>query len=273
MKLTFPDYDELKNSHSFNAEFLHRIHSMMCEKILNMNRNESLTRELIEEHLHLNNEETSIIFPIDKKEAIASFHFNFFELFNSEFDLKIHIYYDKDGKALNYTATHEESLNGDSSLMENLKLNTFNKTNYELIFHLQKNYHGESYCLKARHHIRVGDMQAITLQLTYHFDNNHEIFKKTVESKYLFNNKRKDNSKYTIEGLITAENELLLLNFMFNIVNFKSDIDPSYINYNDVNFQSYYWFKVIQRSFEYNMKEDRRVSFLDYLTVLEMLKC
>jgi len=273
MKLNFPHYDELKSLHTFNEDFLHRINSMMCEKILHINKNPLLTKELVEEHLHLDNEETTIVFPIGKKEAIAVFSFNLFELVDCQFEIRLHIYYDKEGKTLNYTATHEESLNGDSRLMEYLKLNQFNKDNYELTFHLQKNYHGESYCLKTRHHIRMGDMQAMTLHLTYHFDQEHNIFKKTVESKYLLNNKRKDNSKYTIEGLINVENELLLLSFIFNIVNLKSEIDPSYINYDDVNFQSYYWFKVIQRSFEYNMKEDRRVAFLDYLTVLEMLKC
>lgn len=274
MKLTFPHYDELKGTHAFSADFLHRIKSMMCEKILHINRNPSLTRALIEEHLHLNNEDTSIFFPDDKKEIIASLSFNLFELFDCEFDLKIHIYYDKDGKVLNYTATYGATSNDDSRLMENLNLDSFNNNTYELFFHLQKSYHGESYSLKTRHHIQLGDMQAMMiLHLTYHFDSNHEIFKKTVEVKHIFKNKRKDNSKYTIEGLITVENELLLLNFMFNIINLKAEIDSSYINHDDVNLESYYWFKVIQRSFEYNMQENRRVAFLDYLTVLAMLKC
>lgn len=268
MKLFFPHFKELSTNKKLKDKHFEIVRSMMCEKLISINNNPELTPELIEEHLHLEKESTYFSISEKKDDFITvTFKFNLFELFDCEFELPIYVYYDEKGQQTHYSALYKgESLN--STLINHLNLNHFNKESNELEFHLQKDFYGSAYAIKQKHWVMLLAIRKMS-NMTYFFDKDHKICRKTFELKHLV---RSNATSYSLNSNGDVATEVMLLRFTKHVMNMKAEVDSSFFNHENIDLEDNNWFKVVNKSFYDNFNGDNKVAFMDYLKLIEMME-
>lgn len=272
MKLFFPHFKELSTNKKLKDKHFEIVRAMMCEKLISINNNPELTKDLIEEHLHLEKEETSFSISEKKDDFITvTFKFNLFELFDCEFELPIYIHYDEKGRQNNYTSYYTGN-SRESTLIKHLNLNNFNNENDELSFYLQKDFKGAAYSIKKKNWIILLHLRKVT-HMTYFFDKDHKICRKSFELRNLGANKGElQGASYSVNADSNIETELMLLRYTKHILNEKQEVDSSFFNSENLNLEDTYWFKVINTSFYDNWNGDNKVAFMDYLKLIEMME-
>ena len=268
MKLYFPHFKDLSMNNKLKDKHFEIIRAMMCEKLIAINNNPNLTKELIEEHLDLVKDETS--FDVCGKSSdciLITFKFNLFELFECEFDLPIYVYYNEKGQQTHYSALYKgDSL--DSTLINYLNLNHFNKDNNELEFYLQKDFYGSAYAIKQKHWVILLHLRKIS-NMTYFFDKDHKICRKTFELKNIV---KSNSTSYSLHFNGDVESEMMLLRFTNHIMKVKKDVDSSFFDYENFNLDDNNWLKIVNKSFYDNFNGDNKVAFMDYLKLIEMIE-
>jgi hypothetical protein len=268
MKLYFPHFEDLSTNNKIKDKHFEIIRAMMCEKLIAINNNPNLTKELIEEHLHLVKDETS--FYVSEKASdciIITFKFNLFELFDCEFDLSMYVYYDDTGQQTHYTAQYKGDLM-ESTLINYLNLNHFNNGANQLEFYIQKDYYGSTYAIKQKHWVILLHLRKIA-NMTYFFDKDHKICRKTFELKNIV---KSSGTSYSLNSNGDVETEMMLLRFTKHVMNVKSEVDSSFFNPKTINLEDNNWFKVVNNSFYDNFNGDNKVAFMDYLKLIEMIE-
>lgn len=268
MKIIFPHFKDLSKNNTLKDKHFEIVRAMMCEKLISINNNPELTNDLIKEHLHLDQDETS--FYVNEKAndcIIVTFKFNLFELFNCEFELPIYVYYNEDGQQSHYSAQYKGDLL-DSTLINYLNLNHFNKDPSQLEFHLQKDYYGSAYAIKQKNWVVLIALRKF-VSMTYFFDQDHKVFRKTFEIKHLG---KSSGTSYSLNSNGDIDAEMMLLRFTKHIMNVKADVDSSFFDYNNLNFEDNNWFKVVNKSFYDNLNGENKVGFMDYLKLIEMME-
>lgn len=268
MKLYFPHFEDLSMNNSLKDKHFEIIRAMMCQKLIAINNNPNLTKELIEEHLHLVKDETS--FHINEKASdciVITFKFNIFELFNCEFNLPIYVYYDEKGQQTHYSALYKGD-SRDSTLINYLNLNHFNKEGNELEFQLQKDFYGSTYAIKQKYWVMLLAIRRIS-NMTYFFDKDHKICRKKFELKHLV---KSTTSSYSLNSNGDVESELMLLRFTKHVMNVKADVDLSFFDPKNIDLEDNNWFKVVNKSFYDNLNGVNKVAFMDYLKLIEMIE-
>lgn len=267
MKLFFPHFKELSTNNKLKDKHFEIVRTLMCRKLASINNNPQLTPELIEEHLHLEKDETS--FYVSEKAddcIIITFKFNLFELFDCEFDLPIYVYYDAKGQQTNYSAQYKCDLTS-PKLINHLNLNHFNK-DHKLEFYLQEDYYGAAYSIKHNNWVNIIKLRKLT-SMTYFFDKEHKICRKTFEIKQLGTSK---GTSYSLNSNGDIASEIMLLNFAKHIVNIKEDVDSSFFDHTSLNLEDNQWLKVVNKSFYENFNGENKVAFIDYLKLIEMIE-
>lgn len=268
MKLFFPHYEDLSTNKKLKDTHFEIVRTMMCEKLIAINNNPNLTKSLIEEHLDLVKKET--FFNVSEKNTdciVITFKFNLFELFNCEFELPIYVYYDEKGQQTHYSAQYNGE-SRDSTLINYLNLNHFNKEGAELEFYLQKDYYGSSYAIKQKHWVMLLSIRKIS-NMIYFFDKDHEICRKKFELKHLM---KPMTTSYTLNSNGDIASELMLLRFTKHVLNVKAEVDSSFFDPKNIELEDNNWFKVVNKSFYDNFNGDNKVAFIDYLKLIEMME-
>lgn len=268
MKLYFPHFEDLYTNNKLKDKHFEIVRAMMCEKLIAINNNPNLTKELIEEHLHLEKNETSFYSSEKTKDCMTiTFKFNLFELFDCEFELPIYVYYGENGQQTHYSALYKgDSL--DSTLINYLNLNHFNKEGNELEFHLQKDFYGSAYAIKQKHWVMLLAIRKIS-NMTYFFDKDHKICRKTFEIKQLV---KSSATSYSLDSNGDIATEAMLLRFTKHVMNRKAEVDSSFFDPETINLEDNNWFKVVNKSFYDNLNGVNKVAFIDYLKLIEMIE-
>jgi hypothetical protein len=268
MKLYFPNFEELSKNNKLKDKHFEIVRAMMCEKLIAINNNPNLTKELIKEHLDLVKDETSFYVSGKSSDCIViTFKFNLFELFNCEFELPIYVYYNEKGQQTHYSALYKgESF--ESTLINHLNLNHFNKEGNELEFHLQKDYYGSAYAIKQKHWVILLHLRKMS-SMTYFFDKNHKICRKTFELKNIV---KSNATSYSLNSNGDVASELMLLRFTKHVMNVKEEVDSSFFDPKNIDLEDNNWFKVVNKSFYDNFNGDNKVAFMDYLKLIEMIE-
>lgn len=105
--------------------------------------------------------------------------------------------------------------------------------------------------------------------MTYFFDRDHKICRKTFEIKQLGASK---GTSYSLNSNGDIESEIMLLNFAKHIVNTKEEVDSSFFDHTILNVEDNQWLKVVNKSFYDNFNGENKIAFIDYLKLIEMIE-
>lgn len=277
MKLFFPHYKELSTKEMLKPRHFQIMHALMCEKLNAINNNPDITMELIQEHLHLEESETSFYANEKTKDCITiTFTFNLYELFDCRFEMPIYVHYDENGRQTHYSSNYEGGTS-ETGLIKHLNIDHFNDPSMTLNFYLDMEFGGSTYVLVKKNCFKTPDLidkiKAKTYysnSMCYFFDKEHKLCKKSFETKKVLEGR---SSNYYVDDFGTPQSELLLVSFVNHVNSIKTDVDTSFLDYASIDFEDTHWFKSVNKIFYDNFNGPNKVAFMDYLKLIEMIEC
>lgn len=264
MSLTFPNYYELEKSPNLTDIQKDILQSMLCDKFTIMNNNHELNKEIIKKNVKIINTVTN--FYKSKEYVTFNLYVNFFDF---TFCLAVNAYFNNIGQYTQWLSYYE----GDSrypEIMNILNINHFNDANSHLEFSLKDDALNEVYTIIKLNDVKLPDYPKKRLKLKYYFNKNHTVHCKSFETvNYSVNGA--GTSSYSIEGFEKVASEILFLKFLRHITNEQEHTDIDLINYNTFNFDDANWVKKAHATFFRLLTGDKRVAFLDYMKMIDML--
>jgi hypothetical protein len=269
-KLKLNDEDDFTSAlyHQLDNSHFETLHHLMADKLIALNNNPFYTPDMIKEHLDLKRSATYINVSRDKDILKFHYDFNLFELFDFEMKILLQVYYTADGIPKNYTSHYLET-DCDALLLNKFNINHFMDNSSKLEFSLFENKSDSLYTLSKSHYIDITRLNKQVVTLKYQFNTDHKVVVRHFETKDLF---KKETVGYPTKGYKDINIELLLVKFINHVIAVKQEVDSSFLNFNEVDFHNPDWFKVIEKNFSDNMAGTKRVAFLDYLKLIDMIE-
>lgn len=262
MNLSFPDYKELTSEESLNPRYSQIVHTLICEKLNEINNNLEFNESLIVENLKIVGHKIHF-YPI-KDFVIINFDVVFFDF---KFRIPMTISFDESGKYTTWESRYVGSIKR-SEMMHMLNLDHFNDGQSYLEFYLNKSELEEGYEIVKHDYIKTPMSRSKTVTLRYFFDKHHKIKYrkfKTIDAD------TESETSYSFEDFENLETEHLFLMFLNHIINQKETVDTTFVNYARIDFNKPEWFKKVHNMFLNALTGDKRNAFLDYMKVIDMM--
>lgn len=262
MTIKFPNYEDICKDSTLVNEHTEKVKELVCQKIISLNNNKTLSANDIESNLNLKSVDVKILKTTDF--CVVDY---LFELNNIPIKIPLHINFNKSGIFTHWHASYHGS-SFDHNLENLLNINHFNDNLTWLRFSLNM-YEGDdwNYDLIRERDIRIPDDPHNRVILKYCFNTNHVMYMRRFEQRV-----QNQSTSYCFEGYEKFETELMLLKFVKHIVKDKESADSSFINYKDLDFSKADWFKKVEKMFKNNLISDKRSAFLDYMKLIDMIE-
>lgn len=262
MSLKFLNYYELEQSPDLSQAQKDIVQSMLCEKFIKMNNNPALNAELITKNINIINVNTNFY----KSKDFITFKF-FIDFFDITFELSVTAYFTNTGRYTEWHSYYTGSLRY-PQLMNILNINHFDDGKSYLEFSLKNDNENEVYAIIKSDNIRTPLYPQKRTTLKYYFNKYHTVHCKSVETK---DSKSTCTSSYSIEGFEKVESEILFLKFLQHIMAERENVDAEFIDYSVFDFEDNYWTKKAHQMFFRTLIGDKRVAFLDYMKIVDMM--
>jgi len=264
MSLTFSNHYELEKFPNLTDNQKDILQSMLCDKFAIMNNNPKLNKEIIKENVKIINTNTNFY----KSKEYVTFNL-YVKFFDFTFCLAVNAYFNNSGQYTQWLSYYE----GDPrypEIMNILNINHFKDDRSHLEFSLKDDSINEVYTIIKLNDVKLPDYPKKRLKLKYYFNKNHTVHCKSFETvNYTVNGA--GTSSYSIDGFEKVSSEILFLSFLRHITNAQEHTDIGFIDYNTFNFDDTYWAKKAHATFFRLLTGDKRVAFLDYMKMIDMI--